>query len=138
MAIQHFIQQFDDMVNKLDCHVGEEIFVPQFIAHVPFMPRLNRSSYRAYMQGFRITFPDFCQEINDSFVANSRLVLRVSYRGTHKRDFLGIPATYREITMSGISIFQIENDLVVENWTELDIFGVIQQMSVVNLMSSLS
>ena len=60
------------------------------------------------------------------------------YRGTHKRDFLGIPATYREITMSGISIFRIENDLVVENWTELDIFGVIQQMSVVNLTSSLS
>jgi steroid delta-isomerase-like uncharacterized protein len=136
--IQHFIQQFNGMMNKTDDVIIEEIFAPHFKAHVPFMPQLSLSSYRAYLQSFRDTFPDLCQEINDSFINDNRLVLRITYSGTHRRDFLGIPATLRTVTISGICIFQIDDGLIVENWTELDVFGAIWQMSNEVFTSSLS
>ena len=124
-----FIQRFDDMFNRPDMSIADEIFAPIFVAHVPLMPILNRSNFKGFWQSFHAAFPDFRQDIHDSIMTADRLVLRVTYSGTHQGDFLGIAATGCQITIPGIFIFRIENHLVVENWTELDIFGVMRQIS---------
>ena len=129
--IKLFIQRFDNMFNIPDLSIADELFAPHFIAHFPLTPRMNLSNFKNFMQGFYAAFPDFRQEVHDSILTNARLVLRVTYYGTHQGDFMGIPATGREVTMHGISIFQIENGLIVENWTEIDVFGVVQQISAV-------
>lgn len=124
-----FIQRFADMINKPDFHIADEIFAPHFVAHVPMMPLLNRSSFKDFLQSFFEAFPDFTMQINDSIMTHNRLMLRVTYSGTHQGDFLGIPATGYQITLPTISVFRIENGLSTENWTEMDIFGVLAQIS---------
>ena len=119
-----FIQRFDDMFNRPDISIADEIFAPHFVARVPLMPPLNRSNFKGFWQSFYAAFPDFRQDIRDYIMTTDRLVLRVICSGTHQGDFLGIPATGRPITIPGICIFRVENQMVVENWTELDIFGV--------------
>ena len=56
-------------------------------------------------------------------------MLRVTYHGTQQGDFLGIPAVGCAVTIPAISIFRIADGLVVENWMEMDIFGVLRQIS---------
>ncbi len=124
-----FIRRFDDMFNKPDMNIADEIFAPNFIAHFPLTPVLNRTSFKSFIGSFYDAFPDFMMYIKDTIPANDRLVLRVTYCGTHKGDFMGIAATHCEITMHGMCIFRIENGLVVENWTEMDILGAVQQIS---------
>ena len=124
-----FIQRFDDMFNRPDLSIVDEIFTPIFVAHVPLMPMLNRSNYKGFWQSFYAAFPDFRQNIHDSIMTADKLVLRVTFSGTHEGNFLGIPATGCPITIPGIFIFRVENHLVVENWTEMDIFGVVRQIS---------
>jgi predicted ester cyclase len=41
---------------------------------------------------------------------------------------MGIPATGRFVTTSGITIFRLENGLIVEEWSESDTFGLLQQL----------
>ena len=129
--IKIFIQRFDNMFNTPDLSIADEIFAPHFVAHFPLTPNLNVSDFKNFMQGFYAAFPNFRQEVHDSILTNARLVLRVTYYGTHEGDFMGIAATGREVTMHGISIFQIEKGLIVENWAEIDVFGVVQQISAV-------
>jgi len=123
------LQRFEAMLNTPDMSIAEEIFAPHFVAHFPLTPALTRSNFKNFIQSFYDAFPDFIMEINDSIITCDHMVLRVTYYGTHKGDFLGIAATGYQITMPGISIFRVENDLVVENWTEIDVFGVVRQIS---------
>jgi steroid delta-isomerase-like uncharacterized protein len=123
------IQRFYDMLNKPNMNIADEIFAPSFVAHFPLAPILTRSNFKNFIQSFYGAFPDFIMEINDRVMTNSQLVLRVTFYGTHEGDFLGIAATGCQITMPGISIFQVENNLIVENWTEIDVFGVVRQIS---------
>ena len=129
-SVCRFIDRFDDMFNTPDIHIADEIFEHHFISHVPMMPVLDLISFKAFLQSFYDAFPDFRIEIDDRIVTTDRIVLRVRYYGTHKGDFLGIPATGLEIEAQGISIFRIESDCVVESWIELDVFSIIQQISV--------
>jgi steroid delta-isomerase-like uncharacterized protein len=123
------IQRFDDMFNMPDMSIADEILAPLFVAHVPLMPTLNRAHFKSFIESFYDAFPDFGLEINDSIMTNERLVLRLTFCGTHDGDFLGIATTGQEVLISGMSIFQIENGLIVENWMEMDIFGAIRQIS---------
>src|SRR6185503_14863622 len=103
--IKRFIQRFEAMLNKPDMSIAEEIFAPHFVAHFPLVPVLTRANFKSFIQSFYDAFPDFIMEINDSIITSDHMVLRVTYYGTHKGDFLGIAATGCQITMPGISIF---------------------------------
>jgi predicted ester cyclase len=127
--IKIFIRRFEAMFNKPDMRIADEIFAPCFIAHFPVTPRLNRSNFKGFIDSFYDAFPDFRMEIDDTIVTNDRLVLRVIYYGTHNGDFMGIPATGCEVTMHGMTIFRIENGIAYESWTEIDLLGVVQQIS---------
>jgi len=131
MSTDHslFIKQFDDMFNKPDIGIADKIFAPNFRAHFPLTPTLNLTSFKNFIKGFYDAFPDFMMQICDTILTEDRLVFRVAYFGSHKGDFMGISPTDHDIMLPGIIIFRIEKGVIVENWTEIDIFGVIRQLS---------
>ncbi len=60
-----------------------------------------------------------------------KVVVRVSARGTHSGDLFGIPASGREFTSTGIAILRIDNDKIVEHWSEVDMMGALVQIGAV-------
>ncbi|WP_394297286.1 ester cyclase [Methanosarcina mazei] len=46
----------------------------------------------------------------------------------HKGDFMGLPATEKTITMTGIEIFRIKDGKIVELWGEANLLGLMQQL----------
>lgn len=134
--VKKFVQLFNDMINKPCISIADESFTPHFTAHVPMMPVLNCLGFKSFVQSFQSSFPDFRQEIHDTIVRADRIVLRLTYYGTQQGDFLGIPATGSEVMMPAIGIFRIEDDLIVENWMEMDILGVIGQISKLSPLAS--
>lgn len=123
------VQQLCDLFSKHDFNVADGIFASHFVAHVPLMPLLDRFGYKSFVQSFYAAFPDFRQEIHNMVVTQDWIVIQVTYHGTQHGDFLGIPSTDCVITLPCILMFRIEDDLIVENWTEMDIFGVVNQIS---------
>ena len=126
--LKHFMQRFDAMFNTPDINIADEIFAPSFISHQPMGLQFNLADFKPYVQSFYVAFPDMRQEIKDTVLAADKFVLRVMYYGTHKGDFMGVPGTGRSISLSGTGVFRLEGNQVVENWADLDIFGVYQQV----------
>ncbi|HWG84259.1 MAG TPA: ester cyclase [Deinococcales bacterium] len=83
------------------------------------------------MLRWRSRFPDTTVEVNKLFsTADGRVVVsRVTYRATHLGDLRSIPATGRKTEVTGIDIFEFNEDgKVVDHWHEADHYGLYTQL----------
>lgn len=70
---------------------------------------------------WRAAFPDFQETIEDLVAEGNKVAVWSTVRGTHTgRDFEGIPATGRKMTMAGIRIFRVSGGKIFEYWNLWD------------------
>ena len=108
-----------------------EIFAPGFVAHMPSRPPMDRATFEQFVAGFADGFPGYTHEVNDQVAQGDLVANRVTWQGTHTGEFAGVAATGRPITMEGINIFRVHDGRVVEQWAELDFFGLLQQIGAI-------
>jgi C-1 hydroxylase len=92
------------------------------------------------MAGFMEAFPDLEFQI-DSMVAEGDVVAtRMTARATHKQEFMGIPATGRQITCSVMGMVRIVEGKIVEHWNVMDELYLMQQLGLVpeNFLSAMA
>jgi steroid delta-isomerase-like uncharacterized protein len=110
----------------------EVFFAPHFVNHNPFG---GTSPDRAGMQQavclLRTAFPDFHSTIEDMVAEGDVVVARMTVRGKHLGDLMGIPPTGKQITMAAISIVRITNSQIVERWNMSDTQGLLQQIGAI-------
>jgi len=53
------------------------------------------------------SFPDLHFTIEDMIAEGEKVVYRYSVRGTHQKDFMGIHATGKQISFTGIHICRV-------------------------------
>jgi predicted ester cyclase len=59
------------------------------------------------------------------------VVNRWTFRGTHRGEFAGIPATGKAVSMSVTTIYRISDGQVVDLWENYDALGLLQQLGAV-------
>ncbi|MET7572955.1 ester cyclase [Streptomyces sp. NPDC005492] len=69
-------------------------------------------------------------EIEVQIAEGDKVVTRLTARGVHQGDLPGIPATGRELTMTGTVIHRVENGRLAEKWSDRDTLGFLQQLGV--------
>ncbi|MGW4088987.1 ester cyclase [Nocardia sp. NPDC004750] len=69
-------------------------------------------------------------EIEDQVAEGDRVVTRLTAYGRHTRDLPGIPATGRELTVTGTAIHRIADGKLAEKWSDRDVLGFLQQLGV--------
>ena len=68
----------------------------------------------------------------EQFIAEGdRVVGRFVAQGTHQGEFMGVPATGKQITVSGINIMRIADGMIAEHWVNLDAMGLMQQIGAI-------
>ncbi len=112
--------------------VADELFAPEFIGHAPGNS-LTRGpeGVKRLVGSWRDGVPDMTLEIHAQHAEGSRCVTRFTGRGTHKGTWLGIPATGKEVSLSGIAITRVIDGKVVSDWGEFDVMGLLQRLGVV-------
>jgi predicted ester cyclase len=68
--------------------------------------------------------------VHDVIVDGDRVAGRGTISGTHRGEFMGIPATGKPINVAYIDIWRAEGDKMVENWVQIDLLGIMQQLGV--------
>jgi predicted ester cyclase len=58
-------------------------------------------------------------------------VSRITYRGTHAGDLMGIPPTGRSVTVSEIIVDHFAEGRIVESWRSFDQMAMMQQPGVI-------
>jgi predicted ester cyclase len=69
-------------------------------------------------------------------MAGDQVVDRWTGRGTHEGELMGITATGRAVTASGISIHRIADDRLAETWNIYDAVGTLRQLGAISGMKS--
>ena len=124
-----FAEQFDAIFDGPNIDIADTIFAPDFVGHAPLAPDLDREGWKGYVASFYAAFPDLTEEVNQVIVSKDRVVLHVTYTGTHDGPLFGIEPTGKTITMEGVGIFRFNEDgLAVENWAVLDIAAILAQI----------
>jgi len=85
---------------------------------------------RTHLEAIRTTLPDFTIEIEDIFAEGEYVITRVTGRGTHLGEWMGIKPTGREVRLKGINIDRVERGRIAEHWGEADTIGMLVQMGV--------
>ncbi|ARS90336.1 ester cyclase [Natrarchaeobaculum aegyptiacum] len=113
--------------------VIDDIFADSFVLHDPAAPDdpRDRDAYRSYVESYREAFPDVEYEVEDVIADDDRVALRYTARGTHEGSFMGLEPTGDHVEVSGVEIYRVEDEEIVEMWTNYDALGLFQELGVV-------
>jgi steroid delta-isomerase-like uncharacterized protein len=126
-----FIQAYtEDFWNKHNLAAYEKYYSAEFIVHSAGKDQ-NFEQYKGLCQAYFTAFPDL-RIATDYLVAEGDKVAKVwTATCTHKEEFMGIPATGKQIVVKGIEIFRIKDGKIAELWVSMDNLGMMQQLGVI-------
>ena len=125
--------QFERVWNLGDQAAVDELYTADCILHDPMIPVAlqGRAAVRTLVQAYRVAFPNLAFTIEDQVAEADRVVTRWTARGTHLRALLGIPATGRQVEVTGSSIARVEGCRIAETWVHWDRTALFKQLGVV-------
>jgi steroid delta-isomerase-like uncharacterized protein len=127
------VRRFYDLINAGDLEGFAALVAEDFVEHeeVPGSPR-TKAGVVEFFKMQRTAFPDMRMEAEDVIASGDKVVARVRFTGTHRGDFMGIPATDRTVDVQLIDIVRFDDDgLAHEHWGVLDAMAMMQQLGVV-------
>ena len=126
------VRRFHAVVDAGDLDKAGEVFAPNAVVHSSGVPDpLTVEDFRQFGWVFTSAFPDGTSTIEDMIVGGDKLVSRITYRGTHTGDLLGIPPTGKLVTISEVIIDQLAGGKIIESWRLFDQMAMMQQLSVI-------
>jgi steroid delta-isomerase-like uncharacterized protein len=117
---------------KGDASVIDKVFAPDFVDHNP-MPGAapGLEGLKQLMLPLRAAFSNSRTTVDDMVAEGDKVAWRWTFRGTHAGLLMGIPATGKQITITGITVDRIARGKIVERWHQLDMMGLMQQLGVI-------
>src|SRR4030067_687730 len=123
----------EELFNRGNMGIVGEIFAPDFIEREQPPPgRPNgRGGVKVLTPMLRSAFPDFKATIDDILAEGDKVVIRMTWSGTQKGEFMGVPATGKRVSFGVIDIIRITNGKLVEHWGQMDSMSLMQQLGAI-------
>lgn len=86
------------------------------------------AGFKPFFEKLRGAFPELAVTIEDTIAEADKVAARWTVRVTHKGAQLGIPATGKQVMVTGMSIIQAKDGKIIEAWNNWDILGLMQQL----------
>jgi steroid delta-isomerase-like uncharacterized protein len=119
----------EECIGRNDMSLMDELLAENYIWHTPSLGDLDLQAYKQFQPSVLAGFPDGHWVIEDMVAEGDRVAWRWTFCGTHLGAFMGIPATGREVRMSGMIISRIADGRIAEEWEIYDAMGMMQQLS---------
>ena len=127
--IRRLVEEF---WNEGNADVMDEVFAADFVNHNPAPGSVpNREGTKQTNIAIRAAFSDSHTTIDDLIAEGDKVVWRWTFRGTHQGPLMGIPATGKQITFTGIVVDRMAGGRIVERWAQNDDLGMMQQLGVI-------
>ena len=78
----------------------------------------------------RSAFPDLNFAIKEQIAEGDKVASRFEWAGTHQHEFLGVPATGRQVRVWGIVIDRLEEGRIKDTRIIMDTLGLMMQLGV--------
>lgn len=126
LVVRRFVEGYQ---SGHDVAVAEDLLADDFVDRSPFagLPP-DRNGVLMLFATLFDAFPDLRAEIHDQVEEGDKVVTRKTFLGTHTGDFMGIPATGRDVAWDVIDIVRVRDDKMVEHWNVVDALTLMQQL----------
>jgi steroid delta-isomerase-like uncharacterized protein len=94
----------------------------------PGLPH-GRAGARIFYAAFFAAFPDSRLTLNDVIAEGDKVACRFSIEGTHRGEFLGVPATEKRAVFTGITMLVFRDGQCIERWSETNLAAVLRQLA---------
>ena len=123
----------EELFNRGNMSLVNEIFAPDFVEHEQLPPGIpnDREGVKVLTSMLRSAFPDFKATIEDILAEGDKVVVRMTWSGTQKGEFMGMPATGKRMSIGVIDIIRVANGKLVEHWGQMDAMGMMQQLGAI-------
>jgi hypothetical protein len=118
--------------------VLDELVSSDYVGYDPALPepirgpqgaKDNVNQYRSAFEGAQIT-------VKEQIGEGDLVATRWEGRGRHTGEIMGIGPTGKDIVVSGLTLSRIANGKIVEEWTNWDTLGMLQQIGAVPAAAS--
>ena len=97
-------RMYEEVWNKGRLEVIDEICALGYVGIGPYGDELGPESVKRGVASRRTAFPDIHVTIEDMIAEADKVIARLTFRGTHRGEFQGIPSTEKEVIWTGIWI----------------------------------
>jgi steroid delta-isomerase-like uncharacterized protein len=122
---------FEVGMNQRKLDVFDELLAPSYHNHNMPAPSPGPTGMKQVLAMFTEAFPDLQITIEQMIAEGDRVATQGAWKGTHKGVFMGVPATGKSVSVGYIDVWRMENGKAVENWVQMDLLGLMQQLGVV-------
>ncbi|MRH87491.1 ester cyclase [Nocardia sp. SYP-A9097] len=128
--VETFIQ---DLFTKGDLDAVNRYLDPNFVNHDAPFPGASAGpeGMRLAAAMFRAALPDWHSDIEQLIAEGDLVTERFTARGTQRGELMGVPATGKTLVLTGIQIFRIDGDRIVERWGRLDEVSLLHQLGLI-------
>ena len=127
----------DEVITQGDLDIAAQFVWEDVVEQVPFPgqgPGLE--GLKDVLRGMRAAFPDLVFSIEEQVAEGDKVASRFEWSGTHQGEFLGVPATGRQVRVWGIVIDRLVEGRIKDTRIIMDIFGLMMQLGALPPLAS--
>lgn len=120
-----------EVLNAGRFEVVDELFTDDLLEHDPHQRNAvtPKQAFIAAVKGFHSAFPDGRMQIEAQIAEGDLVSTRWSMVGTHQGEFMGVAASNRTVSMTGIFFDRLKDGKIIETWANYDLYGLMQQIT---------
>jgi steroid delta-isomerase-like uncharacterized protein len=128
---RRFLEELYNQGGNLDA--ADEIFAPNYIGHVAGFEDLHGAeAVKQFAATYRQAFPDIQNTIEDVVAEGDKVTTRWTTSATHQGETEAFgPPTGNRVEITGMTIGRFAEGKIVEEWTNFDALGLMQQLGLV-------
>jgi steroid delta-isomerase-like uncharacterized protein len=93
----------------------------------------DRHEFKDSITATRLAFPELVTTIDEIVVEGDTAAIRWHSSGTHQHSFLGVPATRREVTVSGATFAHFADDRIVDEYVTWDPRALLTALGIISV-----
>ncbi len=115
---------------KLDDVIG--YVADDYVGHQPGATDVQgKAGFREFIDTYLTAFPNGKITVDEQIAEGETVTTRWTAVGTNTGELMGMPATGRDVTVSGITYSKISDGQVHESWATWDTLSMLQQLGAV-------
>jgi steroid delta-isomerase-like uncharacterized protein len=125
-VLQRFTTEF---INTANANVAAELISPNAVFHVPGRPPLlGVAGYLQIVGMMRSGFSDIQWTLAEVVAEADTVACRFSMTGTHDGTFFGVPPSGKNIKITTMGFYRLEDGKIVEEHGLPDMLGILTQI----------
>ena len=134
-VVRRFVEEIPNKKNSVP---ADELLTSGFVLHFPNMPPVEGiEAFKEIPTAILSAFPDLVETIDDLVAEGDHVVERMTLRGTHLGEFMGLAPTGKAVSWTAIAIYRLEEGRIAECWVEPNLLGLAVQTGAVSVTRGL-